>query len=102
MVSKSFLDQAAEFVDQGTGRDGDEVTSEREEPAGEGVASTPRKVRFWGCPGIGSPRRSAAAAAPEVEVNLTTAVMVSPAPSSQLWRERAWSLISKPSGIWYS
>src|SRR4051812_39260318 len=40
MVSQGFLDQATEFVDQGTGRDRDQVTAEGQEPAGEGVAST--------------------------------------------------------------
>src|SRR3954469_22252871 len=51
MVSKGFLDQAAEFVDQGTGRDGDEVTSERQEPAGEGVAATDPEVPIVGVAG---------------------------------------------------
>src|SRR3954471_20871446 len=40
MVSKGSLGEAAEFVHQGTGRDRDQVTTEREEPAGEGVAPT--------------------------------------------------------------
>src|SRR4051812_31031529 len=40
MVSKGFLDQSAELVHQGTGRDRDQVTAEGQEPAGEGVAST--------------------------------------------------------------
>src|SRR3954451_17630638 len=51
MVSKGFLDQAAELVDQGTGRDGDEVTSEGQEPAGEGVAATDPEVPIVGVAG---------------------------------------------------
>src|SRR4051812_50024530 len=51
MVSKSFLDQAAELVDQGTGGDRDEVTSERQEPAGEGVAATDPEVPIVGVAG---------------------------------------------------